>query len=104
LHWLFLIWGIMNERRHRIDKTEIHVVIAAVADYLRKKCAAKDDLDSATLAFMVWWRLVRDRVGNPGYPELLDWQTIREHLAVGSIAPPVEDLEEIQTPRQGEQG
>jgi len=69
-----------SERRHRLNSEEIPEVMKALALLLRRYVREERDLDSATVAFMPFFRMLYCRSGRPNYPEPVTWNTIVELL------------------------
>jgi hypothetical protein len=70
----------LSERRHRLQPEEIPEVMKALALLLRQYVREEKDLESATLAFMPFFRMLYHRSGRPNYPEPVTWNTIVEGL------------------------
>lgn len=92
-----------SERRHRIQGDEVLDAIEGVTLYLEKLCRKKDDLDTATRAFRLRWRLIEDHPGNPGYPSPITWALIESSISYGTIESPQADTGMLHTQDEGRQ-
>ena len=77
----------LSLRRHRLHGHEIPEVMKGLALLLTEYVKAEEDLETATVAFMPFYRMLYHRTGRPNYPEPITWNTIVEgiewyHLAV----------------------
>lgn len=82
-----------QERRHRIHEEEVPIVIEGLRMYLTKLLEEKGDLQTATIAFKPFLRLVRHQIGCPLYPDPLTWEIIAEYL-YGTIIDPLHNSDE----------
>ena len=70
----------LSERRHRLNLEEIPEVMKALALLLKQYVKEERDLESATVAFMPFYRMLYHRSGRPNYPEPVTWNNIVEAL------------------------
>ncbi len=69
----------MSERRHRLYTPEIPEVKRGLKLRLQKLYEAKEDRESAEVAFRALFRLSRDEPGRPKYPEFT-WDYLQYYL------------------------
>ena len=70
----------LSERRHRLNLEEIPEVMKALALLLKQYVKEEKDLESATVAFMPFYRMLYHRSGRPNYPDPVTWNNIVEAL------------------------
>jgi hypothetical protein len=69
----------LSERRHRLYSIEIPEVKRGLKLRLQELCEAKEDEETAEVAFRALFRLSRDEPGRPKYPEFT-WDMAYRYL------------------------
>ena len=74
------------ERRHRLNGDEVIPVMEAVEFQLRQLVEEKENMQTASILFRVYFRLREHVTNRPQYPSHGTWPEISSYLSNGTVS------------------